>query len=294
MKGRVLTELLQFINNSSLERRNNQGMLYKASFLIAAGVVAGMQLANAQTPSISAGGIVNAASFEAGKPVSAGSLVAILGNDLAPGLAQADSVPLSTSLANVSVTFNGIAAPLDFVAAGQINAQLPYEVGTGTVNVVVTRNGVPSAPQQVVVNPVAPGVFAAGGHAIAIIVTSLTDGRYGTLAAPPGSIPGLTTNRANANDILIVYATGLGALDTPIQSGHDSLDKLRNTVLTPTPLIGNVPARLLFSGLTPQYPGVYQLNIGVPQVPAGDAIPLQVQIGGLTSPPTATIAVAAL
>ena len=56
----------------------------------------------------------------------------------------------------------------------------------------------------------------------------------------------------------------------------------------------NVPARLLFSGLTPQYPGVYQLNIGVPQGPVGDAIPLQVQIGGLTSPPTATIAVAAL
>src|SRR4051812_25847826 len=93
----VLTEVLQFINNSSLDRRNNQGMLYKASFLIAAGVVAGMQLANAQTPSISAGGIINAASFDVGKPVAPGSLVAIFGNDMAPGLAQADSVPLSTS-----------------------------------------------------------------------------------------------------------------------------------------------------------------------------------------------------
>ena len=81
----------------------------------------------AQTPAINSGGIVNAASFAPGQPLAAGSLVAIFGVQLAPGLAQADTVPLSTSLSNVSVSFNGIAAPLDFVSAGQINAQIPYE-----------------------------------------------------------------------------------------------------------------------------------------------------------------------
>jgi uncharacterized protein (TIGR03437 family) len=245
----------------------------------------------AQTPSITSGGVVNAASFEAGKPISAGSLVAIFGNNLAPGLAQADSVPLATSLANVSVTFNGVAAPLDFVSAGQINAQVPVNVSTGTVNVVVVRNGVPSTPEPVPVNQVAPGVFSASGHAIAIIATDPKDPRYGTLAAPSGSIPGLTTSPAKVNDVLIVYATGLGPVTPAVLSGHDSLDTLRTTVLTPTPLIQNVPCPLFFSGLTPQYPGVYQLNIGVPQVPVGDAIPLQVQISGITSPATATIAV---
>jgi uncharacterized protein (TIGR03437 family) len=242
--------------------------------------------------------VVNAASFDPGQPVAAGSLVAIFGNELAPGLAQADSVPLTTSLANVSVSFNGVAAPLDFVSTGQINAQLPYEVlppGTsGTVNVVVTRNGAPSAPQPVVVNQVAPGVFTVNGHAIAIIATDPKDPRYGTLAAPAGSIPGLTTSPAHTNDVLIVYATGLGAVNPPVLSGHDSLDSLRQTVLTPTPLIGSVPSPLFFSGLTPQFPGVYQLNIGVPAVAPGTAVPLQLQISGVTSPPTANIAISAL
>lgn len=266
-------------------------MRSKLSLILISGVLLCAYQGQAQTPSISAGGIVNAASFQAATPVAPGSLVAIFGSDLAPGLALADTVPLSTSLANVSVTFNGVAAPLDFVSTGQINAQIPYEVGTGTANVVVTRDNVASAPQTVTVNQVAPGVFAANGHAIAIIATDPNDPRYGTLAAPSGSIPGLTTFTAKVNDVLIVYATGLGTVTPAVQSGHDSLDQLRTTVLTPTPLFNNVPGTLYFSGLTPQYPGVYQLNVGVPQVPAGDSVPLQVQISGLTSPPTATIAI---
>jgi len=241
---------------------------------------------------------VNAASFDPGKPVAAGTLVSIFGNQLAPGLALADSVPLSTSISNVSVSFNGVAAPLDFVSAGQINALVPFEVlppGTsGTVNVTVRNNGVTSAPEPVVINQVSPGVFNVNGHAIAIIATDPKDPRYGTLAAPAGSIPGLTTSPAHVNDVLIVYATGLGAVNPPVQSGHDSLDQLRQTVLTPTPLIGNIQGPLYFSGLTPQFPGVYQVNIGVPQVAPGSAVPLQFQIGGVTSPATANIAVDAL
>ena len=83
-------------------------------------------------------------------------------------------------------------------------------------------------------------------------------------------------------------------MNPPVQSGHDSLDQLRQTTLTPTPLIGNVPSPLFFSGLTPQFPGVYQLNIGVPQVAPGNAVPLQLQVSGITSPPTANIAISAL
>jgi uncharacterized protein (TIGR03437 family) len=252
----------------------------------------------AQTPVITPGGTVNGASFEAGKPVAAGSLVSIFGSQFAAGLALADTVPLNTNLAGTSVSFNGITAPLDFVSSGQINAQVPFEVlsgGTGAVNVVVTRNGVPSAADPVIINTVAPGVFYDQGTGYAIAYFGLgSDPRFGKLAAPPGTFPqnpnGTTT--AHPGDILTVYATGLGALDKPILSGHDSSDALRNTVATPTVLIGNVQAQLFFSGLTAQFPGVYQLNIGVPSVPTGTKVPLQIQIGGITSPPIAFIAVA--
>ncbi|HCC55782.1 MAG TPA: hypothetical protein DEQ47_00685, partial [Solibacterales bacterium] len=54
---------------------------------------------------------------------------------------------------------------------------------------------------------------------------------------------------------------------------------------------GNTPGTVQFSGLTPQFPGVYQINAVVPPIPAGNAVPLQVQIGGITSPPSAFIAV---
>src|SRR5438309_1178821 len=109
-------------------------------------------------PSVTAGGIVNAASFVPGQPVAPGSIVAIFGQQLAGQLAQADSVPWSTSRANVTITFNGVAAPIQFVSQTQINAQVPWEAfptGSGSGNVVVNNNGVPSAPQSVVVNSIA-------------------------------------------------------------------------------------------------------------------------------------------
>ena len=78
-------------------------------------------------------------------------------------------------------------------------------------------------------------------------------------------------------------------------SRDPSLDQLRTTVLTPTILMGSVPSPLYFSGLTPQFPGVYQVNVGVPQVtPKSNAVPLQVQINGITSPVSASIAVVGL
>jgi uncharacterized protein (TIGR03437 family) len=54
--------------------------------------------------------------------------------------------------------------------------------------------------------------------------------------------------------------------------------------------IGGIPASVLFSGLTPQFPGVNQLNVMVPSgVAAGDSVPMQIQLGGITQ--QATIAV---
>ena len=69
--------------------------------------------AYAQTPSVSTGGVINAANGIS--PVAPGSLVSIYGSELASGLAQADTIPLGTSMSSVSVTFNGVPAPLLFV-----------------------------------------------------------------------------------------------------------------------------------------------------------------------------------
>jgi uncharacterized protein (TIGR03437 family) len=192
----------------------------------------------AQTPLVNAGGVVDAASFAA--PVAPGSLVSIFGSNLAPQTAQAATIPLPTSLAGVSVSFNGLNAPLLYVAPGQINAQLPFEIASNSsVNVVVNNNGVVSTPQSVDVSPYAPGVFMLQGYAVAIHSD-------GSLAAPAGSIAQVASRPAVPGEMLQVLATGLGPVNPPAITGNNSLDMLRRTVATPSVLIGGsleIPCR---------------------------------------------------
>jgi uncharacterized protein (TIGR03437 family) len=66
---------------------------------------------------------------------------------------------------------------------------------------------------------------------------------------------------------------------------------LSQTQTTPTVTIGGVSAKVQFSGLTPGFAGLYQVNVQVPDgVSPGDAVPVVVTIGGVSSN-TATIAV---
>jgi uncharacterized protein (TIGR03437 family) len=254
-------------------------------------LLVGAVAAQSQTPVVSPGGVVDAAAFQS--PVAPGALVTIFGSNLASGLAVADTIPLSTSLSNTSVTFNGIPAPLNFVSAGQVNAQMPWDVlssGTvGTADIVVTSNGNVSTSVSVPVGPFSPGIFSSGTQAIAYGNTD------GIIAAAVGAIPGLTTHPAKINDplTLVILATGLGAVNPPVQTGNNVTDGVaHNTATTPTVTVGGIGAQVVFSGISPQFVGVYQINIVIaPGTPTGDKIPLQISMGGVTTPSTITIAV---
>ncbi|MCE5310664.1 MAG: IPT/TIG domain-containing protein, partial [Acidobacteriales bacterium] len=144
-----------------------------------------------QTPTVAPGGVLNGASFTLGQPVTPGSLISVFGSNLASAVALADTIPLSTTLGDVrSVTFNNISAPLVFVSPTQINVQLPWEVAaSGNATVVVNRTGGSSPPATVQVGPFSPGIFSVQfGVGQAIVFSP-----QGILAAPVGSIPGLTT-----------------------------------------------------------------------------------------------------
>src|SRR5690348_13657390 len=118
-------------------------------------------IAAAQTPSVAAGGVLNAASFDKTMPVTPGSLISIFGSNLAATTALADSIPLSTVLGGVNVKVNGQDAPLTGVfhsATGdQINAQLPWNVQPGSASIVVTNGSVSSPAQSFQVGQFAPG-----------------------------------------------------------------------------------------------------------------------------------------
>jgi uncharacterized protein (TIGR03437 family) len=237
-------------------------------------------------PVIADGGILNGASFERGQPVAPGELVSLFGSNLAARLATADSVPLSTTIDDVFVTVNGIRAPLYLVSPGQINAQVPWEVGgSGSATFIVNRGGVPSTGSTMPLASAVPGFFMVTGSTQAIAINP-----DGTIAAAAGSIQGLNTHGARAGETLIVYATGLGAVTPSAVTGRDSTDQLRSTVAMPNVTIGGVPAGVVFSGLAPQFVGVNQLNITVPSgVSPGGSVPLRIEMGGRSH--QATIAI---
>ena len=248
-------------------------------------------------PSFTGNAVVNAASDTT--PLAPGSLATIFGSNLASATASASTIPLSKNLGGVTVQFvqgnNSYSAPMLFTSTGQVNLQVPWELtpGGGPVMVTVTSNNTSSSPQQITVGSLGPGVFASSvGSTMFAVAVNNSDN---TLVWPSGTIPGTPTHPAKAGDVIIIYATGLGALDTPIDDGQApfySDNKLRNTTTAPTVLVGGMPAQLVYSVLSPQFVGVNQLAITIPSgVTPGNSVPLQIQEGGQTSPNTTVIAI---
>jgi minor extracellular serine protease Vpr len=262
-------------------------------------------------PSIVPGGVLNSASFAKnssgqGTPVAPGSLVTIFGSGLGATSADADTVPFSTSLGGVTVTFNNIQAPLAEVipAAGIVNAQVPFEAmqagqGSAQVNMVVTFNN-QSASQTVTLVPSAPGVFTLPEGAGYAVLVNLSDG---SIAAPAPTVPGftLTSHPISRGQSAFFYATGLGAMTPSVADGAASpADPTKNAFVNVQPIVWiggvntGVMAPIIFAGQAPGYPGVYQVNIMIPNnAPTGNNIPLQLQSpdGTQTSPTAAVIAI---
>src|SRR5207248_10512373 len=97
----------------------------------------------------------------------------------------------------------------------------------------------------------------------------------GGLAAPAGGLPVIVTQPAKISDPngLTIRATGLGAVGAPITDGANSGDGVRITLVKPTVMIGGVAAQLVFSGLSPQFVGVNQINVVLPAgTPTGNAL----------------------
>ncbi|MGD1098579.1 MAG: FG-GAP-like repeat-containing protein, partial [Bryobacteraceae bacterium] len=193
-------------------------------------VLLGTANAPPPSPAVDEGGVINSASFAKdvtgrGSPVAPGSLVSIFGSFPGAVPQAAQTVPLPPSLGSVSVTFNGVPAPLSLVypngAFPFITAQLPFGVlpggqTAGTANVVVTVNGVASSPKTVSVTPAAPGIFTIPptglGNAV-LVFSDPTDQIY-KIAAPASASAtfGYPTAPVPRGQPAYFYATGLGAM----------------------------------------------------------------------------------
>jgi len=232
----------------------------------------------------------------AGVAVAAGSLVAIYGSNFATAPASADTIPLSTKLANVSVSFAGIAAPMVGIAPGlkigsqtvdQINAVVPWGVTPGTVPVVVTNNNGASPPVNVSIAATGPGIFYINTDSTGVNRPLAYNNSDNTFAYPSAIFGSNLKSRpaSIANDFLVIWCTGLGAVTVQPPDGVGATNAAgqfveSDTLTKPVVLVGGRQANVLFSGLT-QYPSIYQINVKLDAAtPTGDAVPLQIQMGG--------------
>jgi uncharacterized protein (TIGR03437 family) len=273
--------------------------------LAACGAIAA--LAQSATPAIDPNlGVENAANLNPNESLAAGSFVSIFGTNFATGLTLADTVPLSNSLANVSVTFNNVPAYIFGVAHNvtsnnddRINAQLPWEMaGSATAQVVVTVNGVASAPAAVNLVPVDPGLMIFAQDSIGVLRPVAFNPSDNTLPYSSGAFPGgvLAVRPASISDPqgLVLVATGLGGVsNTPPDGSGAPQNGQVTTMSTPIVTVGGVAAQVTSSTLS-TYPGQYQISILLgANTPTGDAIPVVIQdpASGLQSNPNLMIAV---
>ena len=95
-----------------------------------------------------------------------------------------------------------------------------------------------------------------------------------------------SSNPARRGDTIIIYANGLGPVSNQPASGDPSPSQpLAETKVSPTVTIGGVGADVKFSGLTPGFVGLYQINAVVPAGAQSGSQPLVVTVNGSGSTP---------
>ncbi len=241
---------------------------------------------NSATPLVTPGSVSNAATLRPGLPVAPGSLISLFGTKLAEGEKASPRSPLDLVLAGTTVAIGGRPMPLQFVADGQVNAVVPYDVPVNTTLQLVLANGATiTVPEAVVVAGAQPGVFTKDGSGRGQgLVYLLRDGAPGALAEKG--------TPAGVGDAITIVCAGLGAVSPDIEDGTAPARGAVHSVVKPVSVtIGGVDADISFAGLSTLGAGLYEVRVTMPAgVAPGELTPLVVTVDGQASPEV-TIAV---
>jgi uncharacterized protein (TIGR03437 family) len=229
-------------------------------------------------PSISPGGVITANQFGAAARFASGSWIEIYGQNFAPELRtwdggfQGDNAP--TALGDLSVTINGRAAPIAFANSGQINVQAPEDPATGPVQIIVRRGADQSDAFVLTKSAEAPALYAPS-------FLNLNNRQFVGAFFPnsttfAGSFPGVAgiqSRVARPGDTLIFYGVGFGAVRPQgtgsIPVAGRIVRELNQTVKPVRFRFGQAEGAVSYSGLAPNFIGLYQFNVTVPQLAPG-------------------------
>lgn len=246
-------------------------------------------------PTIASGGVLNDATF--GSTISPGSYVAIFGtglfdtgnlsnyalfNNLTYESANSTNSPSDGSLPlqidYTSVSFDvpsaGISIPgyISFVSPTQVNVWVPWELqGQSSVQMKVNVDeGYWGNVVTIPLSNTSPGFFLGGSTPVA------QDSNSNLITSSNPAVRGQT---------LTIYCNGLGPVNNQPASGKPApSNPLATTTTTPVVTIGGQAAQVTFSGLTPGFVGLYQVNVVVPASIGTGNQPITIAIGGQTSP----------
>ncbi len=132
------------------------------------------------------------------------------------------------------------------------------------------------------------------GNAILVFINPATNAP--AIAGPTTASLGYPSAPIPRGTGAFFYVTGLGAMTPSVPDGSGTCpapNGICNANAMPTVLVGGITAQVAFAGQAPEFPGVFQVNITIPQAaPAGDAVSLViVSADGSVTSNTATIAV---
>jgi len=192
--------------------------------------------------------------------VAPGGLMSILGSNLTKVPGSLGGFPGNTvpaSLNGVQVSIAGRNAPIVVLEPDVVVVQVPFETPAGSQPVTVTTPNGTSAAMQVTVANAAPAIFfdSEGG-----VIVKNDDFR---LVRP--------TNPARAGDILVIFSTGLGAVEG-LSTGQVVPFTPFFSTSPVTVTIGGQEAEVIYSLASPGFLGLYQTAVRMPSgVAAGNA-----------------------
>jgi uncharacterized protein (TIGR03437 family) len=208
-------------------------------------------------------------------PIAPGQLLRIRGVCMGPFepvfVAYSPGGVLSTSVGGTQITFNGAAAALITVSAGQIIAQAPFELdGQFQAPVKLTYNGV-AIQSSIQVQAANPAIFTMTNQPTGPAIAANQDGTLNSAANP-----------APKGSIVVLYATGTGQTAPPGSDGTDPPNAALPAPKLPViATIGSQNSTIFYAGDAPGFVGLTQLNIGVPtSIMGGGAQPITLEVGG--------------
>ena len=219
-------------------------------------------------------------------PVAPGQLIALFGSGLGPPQPLSASIsgpdPAARSLGGVTVTFDGVAAPLAYVSDGQINLGVPWEVSrkaSTIMNVIVDGNLV--ASRQFAVVPTSPSLFVDTSQP-----ASDGNGYFPAIALNGDGTKNSAANPAPGDSWVSIFLNGVAAYtgDAPPATG---------SITGPDPSPSGVVVSVtgLESGPLTAWPGLisglYQVQVKMPASTQAGAhrVYLTVAVDGVPAAP---------